>query len=65
MRVSEGNEAILPESNTLGLSSFEATGRYLMKVHAIALTIGKKTCLLGMLDKIEIDVDLPVVTSSY
>jgi len=36
MHVSEGNEAILPHSR---LSSFEATGRVLLKVYAIALGI--------------------------
>jgi len=39
------------------ISSLEATGRVLLKVHAIALTTGKNTSLLGMLDQIEVKME--------
>jgi len=38
------------------LSSLEATGRPLLKVHTIALATGKSTSLLGILDQIEMEI---------
>jgi len=38
------------------LSSLEATGRVILKVHAMVLATGKKTSLLGMLDQIEMEM---------
>ena len=38
------------------MSSLQATGRVLLKVHAIALATGKNTSLLGMLDQSEVEM---------
>jgi len=48
------------------VSSLEATGSVLLKVHATGLARGKNTILLGMLDQIEMEMysGLPVMTGS-